>query len=223
MYIPGIDTVFPQHYPLFKSVDKLSLLMDENKNIAINLVTPLILTLYSAFECYLTEVEDSIKNNSELSEEYPDSNRPKMEKRPFVLYRILNKKDYDKSSKLYDDYNHFVKLRNLIAHSRLESIEWENFEMKSGIKTAMNPSFTDKKEIRKHSNNGKVQRDDRADKVISFLERRKIVNIQSQFRMEGFIYSLQKTEIADWANNMITELMMELFNEDRTNPFYTKI
>mgnify|MGYP003648627896 CR=1 FL=1 len=223
MYIPGIDTVFPQHYPLFKSVDKLSILMHENKELAVNLVTPLILTLYSAFECYLTEIEDSITNNPELKEQYPDSARPKMEKRPFVLFKILKKKDFDKSSKLYDDYNHFVKLRNLIAHSRLESIEWENFEAKAGVWTSMEPSHSERKEIRKHSNSAKVKRDDRADKVISFLERRKIIDIHSQFRMEGYIYSIQKIEIADWANKMITGLMKELFNEDRMNPLYTRI
>jgi hypothetical protein len=219
MYIPGIDTVFPQHYPLFKSVDKLSILMENNKDIAVSLVTPLILTLYSAFECYLTNIEDSISNNAELNEQYPESERPKMDKRPFVLYKILNNKDFDKSSKLYDDYNHFVKLRNLIAHSRLESIEWKNFEAKSEVRTAMKPSHIDKKEMRKHSYSTKVQRDDRADKVISFLERRKIIDIQGQFRMEGFVYSIQKVEIAEWANKMITELMLE-FNEDRTNPLY---
>lgn len=223
MYVPGIDTVFPQHYPLFKSVDKLIVLMDENKDVAVNLVTPLILTLYSAFECYLTEIENVITNNSKLKEQYIQSDRPKMDKRPFVLYKILKNKVFDKSSKLYDDYNHFVKLRNLIAHSRLEPIAWQNFEAKSGVWTTMTPSYSEKKEIRKHSSIAQVKRDNRADKVISFLERRKIVDIQSEFRMEGFVYSIQEIKIAKWANHVITELMMELFEEDRTDISYTKV
>ncbi|WP_299224440.1 hypothetical protein [uncultured Psychroserpens sp.] len=180
------------------------------------------MTLYSAFECYLTEIEDNVTNNSLLKEKYINLERPKMDKRPFALFKILKNQDFDKSSKLYDDYNHFVKLRNLITHSRLESIEWENFKAKSGIWTAMKPSHSDKKEICKHSTNSKVQKDDRADKAISFLEKRKIIDTRSEFRMEGFIYSIQKIEIAEWANNMITNLMMELFDEDRTNPLYTK-
>ncbi len=221
MFGPGVDTVFPQYYPLFKSVDNLAMLMDKETDIATTLVTPLVLTRYSAFECFLTNIEDRILKDPELKDFYSNSERPKMETRPFVLFKIIKNKPFDKSSKLYDDYNHFVKLRNLIAHSRLESIEWINFEVKNSEKISIQPSHVNKKEMWKVSNDATVERDDKADKIISFFERRKIIDIQSEFRMQGYIYCIEKVEIAKWADDMITELMKH-FDEDRRSVFFQK-
>ncbi|WP_157560235.1 hypothetical protein U8527_06070 [Kordia algicida OT-1] len=195
--------------------------MNKNSETAECLVIPSILTLYSAFECFLTNIESQIINNDNFKNKYSNSypERPKMIDRPFVFYNILNDENFDKTSKLYDDYNHFIKLRNLITHSRLELFEWKDLESKKDIKVSINTSHIEKKEMRKLSKTTKILRDKDADKIISFLERRKLIDIQAQFRMEGFVYTIQKVKIANWANDMITNLMLK-FGEDRSNPFY---
>lgn len=218
MMIPGVNTYIPQFGNLLKSARILLYLLypDENRKAErelLTLVHPCILTLYSCFECFLKvrENEEILSKGRELN--YND-NEMRMENRAFAFYQILNDKPFDKTSKLYDDYNHFIKLRNLIAHANGEEIDSSNFEFKTNEWISLDSGAVSKKDKNKVAWDSKGTRDNKADKVISFLERRKVIKTESQLRYMGWMTCIENPNVANWSYNLIKEMMIMLSSDE---------
>jgi len=217
MIVPGVNTFFAQFGNLLKSARILLHLLtpDENGKVEkeiLVLVHPCVLTLYSAFECFLKvrEREEISLKGGQLN--YTDNER-RMENRAFALYERLHKKPFDKSSKLYDDYNHFIKLRNLIAHANGEEIDGKEFKFKTNDWVSIDSGSIAKKDKNKVAWDSESSRDKKADKVISFLERRKVIRTVTNLRYMGWMTSIENPEVAKWSYDLIKEMMIKLSSE----------
>lgn len=214
MILPGVDTFISQFGNLIKAAKLQLYLLKPDKDGKVEreflvLVHPCILTLYSAFECFLKVRERELFESEGIEINYNEKDK-RMKFRAFAFYKLLKGTEFDKSSKLYDDFNHFIKLRNLIAHANGEEIKASDFKFKTDDWINLDSGSISKGDKNKVTWDSKGKRDNKADKVISFLERRKVINTVSNLRFSGWMTCIENPNVAKWSYDLIIKMMEEL-------------
>ncbi len=224
----GVNTYYPHYHELYNSSKSLLNLikigweeeMKEDRdgikkgdfNINKRLIYPFVLTYYSFFECFLSELEDSIRNG-DIKLPYTNDKKPRMEERPFIIYDLINPNEFDKGTSIYLDYYYVIKLRNLISHSSGELIKWSDFHLMSvGEKCSFNGYFLDKEDFKRMKLKGKIIRDERADKLIKYLVGKKLVPDGYHERVIGWLYFISFPGVAFWMFNSISNIIKHLLD-----------
>lgn len=190
--------------------------LDENKNLKDDmgrLVYPCILTFYSAFENFLSEVERLINNEEILDLTFDSDNKPDILSMPFALFESISGNKFDKANIIYEDYLYFIKLRNQISHSKSEWIKWKNFDWQVGDSVNINKYFIPKDEFKRFGRDALIVRDKQADKIISFLYKKKIIYVEPKNRILGWLHCIEFPKVAVWSYKTVYD-MMRILNEE---------
>lgn len=206
MIAPGINTYFPHFHVLYDSSMVLLTIILRHEETDITrgdtihnkLVCSLVMTLFATLECFLNELEDRI-DRSGLELDYDRSDKPNMLDRPSKLYNLVTGKKINKSTVRHEDYSYVIMIRNLITHASGESIDWTSMDvLPVGATFRVNHLNYDKESFQKYKLESEVIRNKKADKIIKYLARKKMVAPYYQGRSTGWLNYISYPTVAHW-------------------------